>query len=134
VGYDGGQYKARSRVDKGSEAFHGVLQETGALLANGIPIGQVIEIHPNIAALWDEDEFNRSGPLSKWVVGMVHSAKLRGEPVAPESCYLSRSFKTSQLTAAGDEFTCYASMYVYWYLLRWMIAPSPKLMVQYLDG
>jgi hypothetical protein len=78
-----------TRPDPGSiqDPFHDILQETGAMLANGMSIGQVIEVHPNIAALWDEDEFNRSGPLSKWAVGMVHSAKLKGEPSAFSSNY-----------------------------------------------
>jgi len=40
----------------------------------------VIETHPNIAALFDEEEFKRSGILSQWAVGMVHSAQLKVNP------------------------------------------------------
>jgi hypothetical protein len=44
----------------------------------GIPMSQIIETHPNIAALYDEEEFKKSGVLTKWAVGMVHSLYLKG--------------------------------------------------------
>ncbi|KAJ8115371.1 hypothetical protein OPT61_g2966 [Boeremia exigua] len=94
-----------TRLDPGSIklAFPGILQEASALLQSEIPVERVLEVHPNIAALFDEAEFNRSGPLSRWAAGMVHSMMLK-----------------------GNTFTCFASMYVFWYLMRWMISPSPE--------
>jgi hypothetical protein len=69
-----------TRPDPGSikEAFYGLFRETTSMLESGTPVDAVIERHPNIAALLDEAEYNRSGILSKWSAGMVHSAQLRG--------------------------------------------------------
>ncbi|KAF9697840.1 hypothetical protein EKO04_004296 [Ascochyta lentis] len=94
-----------TRPDPGSVklAFPPILQEATALLESGTPVDSVIEVHPNIAALFDESEFNKSGILSKWAAGMVHSVMLK-----------------------GNDFTCFAYMYLFWYLMRWMISPSPE--------
>jgi hypothetical protein len=59
-------------------AFSGVMQQVADLINMGVPVEQIIETHPNIAALFDEDEFKKSGILSKWAVGMVHSVYLQG--------------------------------------------------------
>jgi hypothetical protein len=66
--------------DPGSlgRATPGVLQEAANMINMGVPIEQVIETHPNIAALYDENVFNSSGLLSKWAVGMVHGVFLKG--------------------------------------------------------
>ncbi|KAJ4983975.1 bZIP transcription factor [Stagonosporopsis vannaccii] len=92
-----------TRPDPGSikYAFPGILQEATAMLGSGTPLEYVLEQHPNITALFDEAEFHKSGILSKWAVGMVHSMMLK-----------------------GNTFTCFAYMYVFWYLMRWMISPS----------
>ncbi|KAF1850324.1 uncharacterized protein K460DRAFT_382075 [Cucurbitaria berberidis CBS 394.84] len=94
-----------TRPDPGSlkHTFSGILQEATGMMERGAPVELIIETHPNIAALLNEDEYNRSGILSKWAAGMVHSAQLK-----------------------GDTFTCFASMYLFWYLMRWMIFPSPE--------
>ncbi|KAF1941691.1 hypothetical protein EJ02DRAFT_347163 [Clathrospora elynae] len=94
-----------TRPDPGSlrHAFLGVMQEATELITRGAPVELIIEKHPNIAALFDEEEFNKSGVLSKWAVGMVHSDQLK-----------------------GNTFTCFASMYKFWYLMRWMIFPSAE--------
>jgi hypothetical protein len=72
-----------TRPDPGSirNAFYGMQQEATAILESGKP---VIEMHPNIAALFDEDEYNSSGVLSRWAAGMAHSARLKGN--AHEIC------------------------------------------------
>ena len=44
----------------------------------GVSIEQIIETHPNVAALFDEEVFRNSGILSKWAVGMVHGMFLKG--------------------------------------------------------
>ncbi|KNG47873.1 hypothetical protein TW65_05372 [Stemphylium lycopersici] len=90
--------------DPGSvrRAIPSVLREATNMLNTGRPIEEVIEKHPNIAALYDEQVFKNSGVLSKWAVGMVHSIHLK-----------------------GNTFTCFGSMYLFWSLMRWMISPSP---------
>jgi hypothetical protein len=69
-----------TRPDPGSvkHAFQALYRDTTALIDGGLPIDIIIEVHPNIAALFDEDEYNKSGVLSKWAAGMVHSAQLKG--------------------------------------------------------
>lgn len=69
-----------TRPDPGSVkyAFPGILEEATAMLESGIPLEQVLEQHPNIAALFDEAEFRKSGILSRWAAGMVHSMMLKG--------------------------------------------------------
>lgn len=94
-----------SRPDPGSlhDAFESILKEAAEMIRSGTPPDLVIEKHPNIAALFNESEYNNSGILSKWAAGMVHSVQHR-----------------------NIDFTCMASMYVFWYLMRWMIYPSPE--------
>jgi hypothetical protein len=67
--------------DPGSlrRAVPGVLREAADMTNLGVAMEQIIETHPNIAALFDEDVFNNSGLLSKWAVGMVHGVHLKGE-------------------------------------------------------
>jgi hypothetical protein len=57
----------------------GVLQEATNLINSGRPVEDIIEKHPNIAALFDEEVFRNSGILSKWAVGMVHGVFLKGD-------------------------------------------------------
>ncbi|KAI8931522.1 hypothetical protein NX059_011181 [Plenodomus lindquistii] len=92
-----------TRPDPGSlrYAIPSILEEATNMIVLGTPVDLIIEIHPNIAALFDEEEFKRSGILSQWAAGMVHSLLLK-----------------------GNTFTCFASMYIFWYLMRWMISPS----------
>lgn len=94
-----------TKPDPGSlrYAFPGILKEATTMIYNGTPVELVIETHPNIAALFNKDEFERSGILSQWAASMVHSTQLK-----------------------GNDFTCFASMYLFWYLMRWMISPSPE--------
>ncbi|KAH8711893.1 hypothetical protein GQ44DRAFT_730955 [Phaeosphaeriaceae sp. PMI808] len=94
-----------TRPDPGSlnEAFYSLFQKTTAIIEGGAPVEHVIEVHPNIAALFDEYEFKNSGVLTRWAAGMVHSTQLK-----------------------GNDFTAFGSMYVFWYLMRWMVSPSPQ--------
>jgi hypothetical protein len=59
-------------------AFSSILQEAGSLKNIGVSIEQIIETHPNFAALFNEDVFRNSGILSKWAAGMVHGMFLKG--------------------------------------------------------
>jgi hypothetical protein len=69
-----------TRPDPGSvkHAFRALFRDTTALIEGGVRVEAIIEAHPNIAALFDEDEYNKSGVLSKWAAGMVHSMQLKG--------------------------------------------------------
>jgi hypothetical protein len=69
-----------TRPDPGSvkHAFRALFRDTTALIEGGVRVEAIIEAHPNIAALFDEDEYNKSGVLSKWAAGMVHSTQLKG--------------------------------------------------------
>ncbi|KAF5231494.1 hypothetical protein FANTH_13406 [Fusarium anthophilum] len=86
-----------------SNAFGDIYQKATSLLRKGEPTNHVIGHHPNIAALYDQDQFDRSCLLSQWAARMVHSVKCQ-----------------------GYDFTCFASMNVFWYMMRWMIDPSPE--------
>ncbi|KAF2825204.1 hypothetical protein CC86DRAFT_40346 [Ophiobolus disseminans] len=94
-----------TRPDPGSlrDAFQSMKQEATTMMENGTPVQLIIETHPNIAALFDENKYNSSGVLSKWAAGMAYSARLK-----------------------SNDFTSFASMYVFWWLMRWMISPSPE--------
>ncbi|KAI8713027.1 Zn(2)-C6 fungal-type domain-containing protein [Fusarium sp. LHS14.1] len=85
------------------EAFTSVFNEATRLLQEGTALEKVVGTNPEIAALFDQDVFDKSTILSKWAAQMVHSVKLK-----------------------GYDFTCFASMYIFWYLMRWMISPSPE--------
>jgi len=91
--------------DPGSlkRAVPSILQQATSLISMGVSIEQIIEIHPNIAALWDKEVYTHSGILSKWAVGMTHGVYMK-----------------------GNTFSCFGSMYLFWCLMRWMISPSPE--------
>ncbi|KAF5974486.1 major facilitator superfamily transporter [Fusarium coicis] len=86
-----------------SNAFGDIYQKATSLLKKGEPTHRVFGEYPNIAALYDQDQFDRSCLLSQWAARMVHSVKCQ-----------------------GYDFTCFASMNVFWYMMRWMIDPSPE--------
>ncbi|KAF4338404.1 major facilitator superfamily transporter [Fusarium beomiforme] len=86
-----------------SNAFGDIYQQVTSLLGKGEPVNRVIGEHPNIAALYDPEQFDKSCLLSQWAARMVHSVKCQ-----------------------GYDFTCFASMNIFWYMMRWMISPSPE--------
>jgi hypothetical protein len=71
-----------TRPDPGSlkHAFQSLYRDTTVMMDGGTPVEFIIETHPNIAALFDEDEYNKSGVVSRWAAGMVHSGQLKGTP------------------------------------------------------
>ncbi|RGP80710.1 hc-toxin efflux carrier toxa [Fusarium longipes] len=85
------------------DAFGDIYKQATSLLKSGEPLHRIAGHHPNIAALYDQQEFDRSCLLSQWAARMVHSVKRQ-----------------------GYDFTCFASMNVFWYMMRWMIDPSPE--------
>ncbi|KAL1801189.1 hypothetical protein ACET3X_001531 [Alternaria dauci] len=91
--------------DPGSlkRAVPSILQQATNLVNMGVSMEQIIELHPNIAALWDKEVYNHSGILSKWAVGMTHGVYMK-----------------------GNTFSCLGYMYLFWSLMRWMISPSPE--------
>ncbi|KAM0468116.1 hypothetical protein ACHAP7_011185 [Fusarium lateritium] len=84
------------------DAFGDIFKKATGLLKKGEPVHRIVGDHPNIAALYDQEEFDKSCVLSQWAARMVHSVKRQ-----------------------GYDFTCFASMNVFWYVMRWMIYPSP---------
>ncbi|KAJ4251387.1 hypothetical protein NW762_011368 [Fusarium torreyae] len=85
------------------DAFGDVYKKATKLLEEGEPLSRIIGPHPNIAALYDQQEFDKACFLSQWAARMVHSVKLQ-----------------------GYDFTCFASMNIFWYLMRWIIDPRPE--------
>ncbi|KAJ4127760.1 hypothetical protein NW768_008032 [Fusarium equiseti] len=85
------------------DAFGDIYQRATGLLNDGAPLTKIFGHHPNIAALYDQQEFDRSCLLSQWAARMVHSVKRK-----------------------GYDFTCFGSMSVFWYVMRWMVQPSPE--------
>ncbi len=69
-----------TRSDPGSlkHAFTSIHREAMVFLETVGPIQTIIEIHPNMAALYDEDEFSKSGMISQWAASVVHSLQLSG--------------------------------------------------------
>ncbi|KAJ4318504.1 hypothetical protein N0V84_006830 [Fusarium piperis] len=60
------------------EAFTSVYNEATRLLQEGTALDKVVGKHPEIAALFDQEEFDKSTLLSRWAAQMVHSVKLKG--------------------------------------------------------
>ncbi|KAG8672979.1 hypothetical protein FPOAC2_06401 [Fusarium poae] len=85
------------------DAFGDIYKRGTSLLQSGEPVHRIAGHHPNVAALYDQQEFDRSCLLSQWAARMVHSVKHQ-----------------------GYDFTCFASMNVFWYMMRWMIDPTPE--------
>jgi hypothetical protein len=61
-----------------SNAFGDIYQKATSLLKKGEPTHRVIGEYPNIAALYDQGQFDRSCLLSQWAARMVHSVKGQG--------------------------------------------------------
>lgn len=61
------------------DAFSDIYQQATGLLKDGESITKIFGHHPNIAALYDQQEFDRSCLLSQWAARMVHSVKRKGE-------------------------------------------------------
>ncbi|XEV02459.1 hypothetical protein FSHL1_007746 [Fusarium sambucinum] len=85
------------------DAFGDIYRRATSLLESGEPVNRIAGHHPNVAALYDQQEFDRSCLLSQWAARMVHSVKRQ-----------------------GYDFTCFASMNVFWYMMRWMVDPTPE--------
>lgn len=68
------------------------------LLADGTSIEEITGTHPNIAALFDPEEYARTSLLSRWAARFVWSLQLK--------CV---------------DFTVFAMMYLAWCKMRWMI-------------
>jgi len=61
------------------DAFADIYQQATGLLRDGESITKIVGYHPNVAALYDQQEFDRSCLLSQWAARMVHSVKRQGE-------------------------------------------------------
>jgi hypothetical protein len=79
-----------------------ILQDGKEMIQRGVPLVEIAGHHPNFSAIFDDEAFRRAPPLSQWACRLVYSIK-----------------------ESNRYFVCYASMYLFWWILRWMIAPSP---------
>jgi hypothetical protein len=61
------------------DAFGDIFKEATGLLKKGEPVHHIVGNHPNIAALYDQEQFDKSCLLSQWAARMVHSVKRQGE-------------------------------------------------------
>jgi hypothetical protein len=60
-------------------AFGDIYKRATSLLEKGETVNRIIGDHPNIAALYDPEQFDRSCILSQWAARMVHSVKCQGK-------------------------------------------------------
>lgn len=61
------------------DAFGDIYKHAAGLIKGGEPMHHIAGHHPNIAALYDQQEFDRSCLLSQWAARMVHSVKRQGK-------------------------------------------------------
>lgn len=61
------------------DAFGDIFKKATGLLQKGEPVHRIVGNHPNIAALYDQEQFDKSCLLSQWAARMVHSVKRQGE-------------------------------------------------------
>lgn len=73
------------------------------MLGRGMSLLEIAGPHPRLAAIMSQEEFDRAPSLSQWASKMVYSIK-----------------------ESNKLFVCYASMYLFWWIMRWMICPSPE--------
>lgn len=73
------------------------------MLADGTPLLEIAGSHPHLAAIMDDDKYAQAPPLTQWACRMVYSIK-----------------ETNRL------FVCYASLYLFWWIMRWMISPTAE--------
>jgi hypothetical protein len=69
-----------TRSDPGSvqSAFTSIYDKATASIRRGTSEEEIFGSHPNIAALYNKEEFEGSSMLSRWAASMVHSLKLEG--------------------------------------------------------
>ncbi|KIW07185.1 hypothetical protein, variant [Verruconis gallopava] len=73
------------------------------LLQGGASLHSIAGSHPQLSAILNDQDYERAPILSQWASRLVYSIK-----------------------ESNRYFVCYASMYVFWWVMRWMIAPSPE--------
>ena len=79
------------------------LMEHRQMLEKGATLDEIAGPHPRLAAIMDDKEFEKAPSLTQWACRMVYSIK-----------------ETNRL------FVCYASIYLFWWIMRWLIAPCPE--------
>jgi hypothetical protein len=62
-----------------NDAFGDIYMKATNLLKKGEPAYRIMGNHPNIAALYDQAEFDKSCLLSQWAARMVHSVRRQGK-------------------------------------------------------
>ncbi|CAN9297000.1 unnamed protein product [Alternaria alternata] len=67
-----------------SAALANVRNEISSSLEKGTPWNTLVGLHPNVAALFDENSFKKAPFLSQWAASMVHSVKKKDFLVWPK--------------------------------------------------
>jgi hypothetical protein len=78
------------------DAFGDIFKRATGLLKKGEPVHRIAGNHPNIAALYDQEQFEKSCLLSQWAARMVHSVKRQGKLSASRRS-LIKSTKTHRI-------------------------------------
>ncbi|KAK5651250.1 hypothetical protein OQA88_12658 [Cercophora sp. LCS_1] len=81
--------------------FSNFLLEAQERLKNGVDNAEIIGESLHVSAIFDRDEFEKAPMLSKWAIRVMHS-----------------------IMEANYNVTVFASTFLYWNLMRWMIEPS----------
>lgn len=81
-----------------------IREESQEKMRNGATLEDICGVHPYMDALLDNESFMQSPKLSQWAAQSVYSIKRRAQP----------------------RMTEFASMYIFWLMMRWMIQPSPE--------
>lgn len=81
--------------------FSNFIIEAQERLESGVDPAEIIGNNLHIGAIFDRNEFERAPMLSKWAIRVVHS-----------------------IMETNYNVTVFASTYLYWALIRWMVQPS----------
>lgn len=84
------------------EAVSATMRRARSLIQAGRPPERVIGHRCNVAAIFDQAQYNQSTLLCQWAAGLVFSVQLRNR-----------------------DYAAYASMHLVWTLAKWMIEPRP---------
>ncbi|ORY56146.1 uncharacterized protein BCR38DRAFT_461796 [Pseudomassariella vexata] len=84
-------------------SFSETLQQGRAMISAGAIPEEITGTFPTVAALFDQDEFERCSMISKWAARFVYSSRHE-----------------------DNSFTSMAAMWAAWHVMRWMVNPQPQ--------
>ena len=111
-----------SDIGKIRQAITGIYDDATKMMMAGASLQDVAGAYPNIAAIFDEKQFATSPVITQWAARMIRTIKLKC------ALHLSHSLHRSRLLKKriAYDFTSFASMYIFWYVMCWMVSPSPE--------